>query len=367
MITLSKGKFLILFFVTVLLAAILGITTSLSFLIWGDSVPYLKNFVPKLSLETKEIVTSTGEKRTITSEESAVISVVEKASPAVVSVVVKTVGFDPFSGPTSSEQGIGTGFIIDPNGVILTNSHVVSDKEATYLVVTKDKKTLTVDKIERDEANDIAIITTKEKNLPAVALGDSDSLKVGQKVVAIGNALGRFDNTVTVGVVSGIGRGVTATSSLGGFEETLENVIQTDAALNPGNSGGPLLDLGGQVVGVNFATASAENIGFVIPINTTKPTIEGFKKEGRIVKAYLGVSYQMISEDIAEVRNMPQGAFIQRVVSGSPAEKAGVATSDIITKFGGEDLNSTNPMYKIIAKRKPGDKIDLEIWRDSKK
>src|SRR4030042_5761725 len=115
MITLSKGKFLILFFVTVLLAAILGITTSLSFLIWGDSVPYLKNFVPKLSLETKEIVTSTGEKRTITSEESAVISVVEKASPAVVSVVVKTVGFDPFSGPTSSEQGIGTGFIIDPN------------------------------------------------------------------------------------------------------------------------------------------------------------------------------------------------------------------------------------------------------------
>ena len=189
-------------------------------------------------------------------------------------------------------------------------------------------------------------------------------MKVGQTAVAIGNALGKFSNTVTVGVVSGIGRGVRASSGFG-RSEVLDDVIQTDAALNPGNSGGPLLNLSGEVVGINVATTTgAENIGFSIPINAVKPVLDDFKVRGRIVRPFLGIEYVIITEDLSVLRKLPQGAFVQRVVEGTPAAEVGLKTGDIITKIDGEDINGENTLAQVIRGHKVGDKLVLTIDRN---
>jgi len=345
-------------------AAVFGSIVGANYSVWSQKLP-LGIKLPILTQEQKTPLPS--EKRVVTSEESAVIKVVEKASPAVVSIVAKQVGFDPLRGPTSDSRGIGTGFIVDSNGIILTNDHVVEDTDISYTIVTKDKKTFPVKKIDRDSLNDLAILQVEAVGLPTVELGDSDNLQVGQTVVAIGNALGRFDNTVTVGVISGIGRGVTASDSLGIRSETLENVIQTDAALNPGNSGGPLLDLSARVIGINFAvTEGAQNIGFVIPINRAKVVLEQFREVGRIIKPFLGVAYQLINKDIADIRGLPQGAFVQRVVEDSPAQKAGIKKGDIITKFTGSQISEEQTLATTISKFKVGDSVEIEVFREGK-
>lgn len=304
-------------------------------------------------------------KQSVVEEESAVINVVDKVSPAVVSVVEKTVDFDPFSGPVSSQQGIGTGFIVDPTGVIITNNHVVSDLNADYSVVMKDGKSFDVKKIHRDSINDIAILEVKSKDLPTVELGDSSKLKVGQKAIAIGNALGQFSNSVTVGVVSGLARQVTASGPFGVAEKTYNDVIQTDAALNPGNSGGPLLNLHGQVIGVNVATTrGADNIGFAIAVNTLKPILSSFRESGRIIRPYLGVSFSMVTKDIANFRRLPEGAFVTRVGTNTPAEKAGIERGDIITAIDGRAINEKNPPdVEIGQKHKVGDKVKITLDR----
>ena len=213
----------------------------------------------------------------VVQEESVVISAVEKVSPAVVSVVVKTVDFDFITGPFESESGIGTGFIVDENGLIVTNSHVVDQAAGEYSVVLKDGSTYDVDKIHFDRSSDIAILEITARGLSVVEFGDSEELKVGQMAIAIGNALGRFQNTVTTGVVSGVGREITASAGFRAPTTVYNNAIQTDAALNPGNSGGPLLNSSGQVIGINVATtAGAENISFAIPVNILKPLLESF-------------------------------------------------------------------------------------------
>jgi len=316
--------------------------------------------------------------RKILTEESVVIDAAERVSPSVVTVSVQTpqrrvLQFNPFGGGFSQSiqggepQDIGTGFIVSSDGLIVTNKHVVSVSEAKYKVITKDNKEYEVTQISKDPSNDIAIIKINASGLIPIELGSSDNLKVGQFVVAIGTALGEFRHTVTTGVISGLGRGITAGSSLEGYVEQLDNVIQTDAAINPGNSGGPLLNSAGQVIGINVAVAQgANNIGFALPINTVKEALDQFKATGKFpAKAYIGVEYQMISKQTAILNNLPQGVYVVNVVADSPAEKAGVKTEDIIVKINGSDIkDEKGGLASVISKLKVGDKVDLEIWRN---
>ncbi len=316
----------------------------------------------------------------ILNEESVVINVVEDVSPSVVTVSIQTpqrrvLEFSPFGGFRSrleggNHQDIGTGFIVSSDGLVVTNKHVV-DSDGKYKVITKDGKEYEVSKISKDPSNDLAVLkidpsTNSSQVLQPVEMGTSDNLKVGQFVIAIGTALGEFRNTVTTGVVSGLGRGITAGGVFEGYVEKLDDVIQTDAAINPGNSGGPLLNSAGQVIGINVAVASgAENIGFAIPVNTLKDALSTFNSTGSFAsKPYLGVEYQMVSKKIAIQEEIPQGAYVVNVVEGSPAEKAGIKVDDIITKIDGEKiLDEDGGLAKIIASKKAGQTISLEIYR----
>ncbi|KKR44683.1 MAG: HtrA2 peptidase [Candidatus Moranbacteria bacterium GW2011_GWC1_45_18] len=332
-------------------------------------------------------------------EESAVTASVEKASPAVVSIIVSKdipkmqdffsdpFGFDPFFNPFGSSQrqqqnqgetekqeiGGGSGFIVSKDGLIVTNKHVVSDQEAEYTVMTNDEKKHAAKVMAIDPVNDVAILKIEAgNNLPVLELADSGNLKIGQTVIAIGNSLGEFRNTVSKGIISGLKRNVTAGDGFG-QAETLSEVIQTDAAINPGNSGGPLLNISGQVIGVNVAMAQgAENIGFALPINIVKKGIESVKSKGKIVQPYIGVRYIPITEEIKKANNLPYGygALVLRgqkvtdfaVVPGSPADKAGLTENDIILEINGVKIDEKNLLSDQIAKSNVGDTINLKIW-----
>ncbi len=306
----------------------------------------------------------------VVSEENAVISAVDKTSPSVVAIGVNqriVNPFDPFAIPKNQQSTIGTGFIVSDQGIIVTNKHVVSDSNVKYTVVTKVCKKLDVIKIYRDPNQDLAIVKVNSTNgSKPLELGDSGKLKVGQLAIAIGNALGRFDNTVTTGVVSGLGRSVAAGDPFGGNTEQLNNLIQTDAAINPGNSGGPLLNSSGQVIGVNVATTEgAQNIGFAIPIDTVKKLVEDFAKNGTVSRPYLGVRYRVITRDIALLNQVPQGAYIQEVIPDSPADKTKIQPGDIITKIDGQTIDNENKVSDVIASKKVGQTVTLEVWSDS--
>lgn len=315
----------------------------------------------------------------VTNEESDVISVVQKASPSVVTVsgtatAKPAVQFNPFSGGFSQgqqgggQQDIGSGFIVSSDGLIITNKHVVSDTSLSYKVITSDNKEYKVDKISRDPNNDIAVLKISASGLTSINLGDSNNLKAGQTVIAIGTALGQFRHTVTTGVISGLGRGIQAGDPYQGYVEQLDNIIQTDAAINPGNSGGPLINSGGQVIGINVAVdQNAQNIGFAIPINVVKDALAQFNKTGGFpAKAFLGVQYQMIPKQTAIINNVPEGAYVTEVVAGSAADKAGLQVDDIITEANGQALTDANGgLSKIIATKKVGDTLKLTVWRDS--
>jgi serine protease Do len=329
----------------------------------------------KLLPDTK----STDKTVRVVSEESVVIEVVEKVSPSVVTIgiertkpVIQYDPFDPFGffnaprqqGTETEKADIGSGFIVSSDGLIVTNKHVVSTPNAKYQVITPDNKTYEVENIYRDPANDIAIIKINTSGLTPVEMGDSDAIKVGQLVVAMGTPLGEFRGSVTKGIVSGLGRGITAGSPFEGVAEEIDNVIQTDAAINPGNSGGPLINSASQVIGINTAVASgAENIGFALPINLVKEALDNFKKTGSFDRAFLGVSYRMIDRDLAIMNELPEGAYVQEVVEGSGAANAGIKQGDIITQIDGTKLKDT-ALGEIINKKKIGDRVTLKIWRD---
>jgi len=341
------------------------------------------------------------EKPVYITEEEATAAVVKTVSPAVVSVIITKelaqvrnltgpnlfpfddfFGFDsPFVDTQPKDQtapktekrevGGGTGFIITADGLILTNKHVVADTAAEYSVVALDGKRYDAKVLAIDPFIDVALIKIEAKNLPTVSLGDSDKIQIGQTVIAIGNTLSEFRNTVTKGVISGINRRVTAGGSMLGTE-VIEEAIQTDAAINPGNSGGPLVNLRGEVIGINTAVSQAgQSIGFAIPINAAKKSIESVKKFGRIVRPWLGVRYIIINKKIAEENKLPvdYGALIVRgdkqtelaVVPGGPADKAGLAENDIILELDGVKINDEKSLAKLIQKHKPGDKVKLKI------
>lgn len=309
----------------------------------------------------KTFTTAAGKTVQVTSEESAVINVAQVSAPAVVSIVVK--GVDPFSG-NLAEQGAGTGFIVDASGVVVTNSHVVDSADSIYTVVTKDKKTYAATKISRDPINDVAVLRISGSNFPHLSFGDSQAIKVGQSVVAIGNALGKFDNTVTTGVVSGVGRRITASDQLGGNSESLEGLIQTDAAINPGNSGGPLLNLAGEVIGIDTAAASsAQNIGFAVPSNTAQTVLTNYLKNGKIIRPFLGVGTASIAKDTAILNNIPEGALVRTVQAGSAADKAGLKKNDVITQVGSQVVNEVSSLAKAISSRQVGEVVTIKIWR----
>jgi S1-C subfamily serine protease len=335
----------------------------------------LDYFVKRVSEKSLRVVPTDSSR--VVNEESVVIEVAERVSPSVVTVSIQTprrriLEFDPFSGFRSRIEGgkpqdIGTGFVVSSDGLIVTNKHVVADTNSSYKVITKDGKEYEVKNISRDPSNDLAVLKIDASGLKPVELGDSDSLKVGQFVIAIGTALGEFRHTVTTGVISGLGRGIEAGNPFEGYVERLDDVIQTDAAINPGNSGGPLLNSAGQVIGVNVAVASgAQNIGFALPVNVLKDALKTFSQTGSFAsRPFLGVEYQMISKQAAILNEVPQGALVLNIVSGSPAEKAGIQEEDIIVKIDGEEIKEEgNGLVEIISKKKPGQEVELEIWRN---
>ncbi len=361
--------------------------------IWTVAVTYL----PKLSALVNLSPNGTGKTTVIkvVSEQSATISDVKKVGPSVVTVEEYTppqtlnnnsFNFGPFQifgfglpqqqTPQSQApqvSAIGSGFIVSSDGLIVTSKHVVADPApATYDVITSTGKKYTVKNIYRDPLNDIAILKIDPNQNPGttltpVVMGDSSKLQVGQFVVAIGTALGEFRNTVTTGVISGLGRTVTAGDQFQGYVENLNNVIQTDAAINPGNSGGPLVDSNADVIGINTAIAqNGQNIGFALPINIVKDAITNFNKTGQFNRPYLGVTYTTLSQQMALLNDVVQGAYIRSVVAGSPAEKAGIQQGDIIVKFDGEAVTEKNDLAGIIAKKKPGDTVSITVWRNGK-
>lgn len=371
----NKGLFTGIVLGFIILVSVLG--GAISERLFGYRV--LDRYFPKS--ESGETVIS----RKVLNEESMVIEVVEKYGPSVVTIGIKKTEtvvspfgnfFDPFgffgfsegtARERNIEQDIGSGFVVSRDGLIVTNKHVVGDTKASYRVFTKENRLYEVEKIYRDPANDLAIlkINAPKEELTPMELGDSSRLKVGQFVIAIGTALGEFRNTVTTGVISGLGRGITAGSPFESYAESLDNVIQTDAAINPGNSGGPLLNSLGQVIGVNVAVAQgAQNIGFALPINVVKSSLDNFHQTGQFSRPFLGVRYRMIDQKEAVSKGWVEGAGIVEVVKDSPAEKAGIKPGDIITKIGGEKLTAKNNLANIMVKRKVGEELKITVWRD---
>lgn len=334
--------------------------------------------------------------------EQAIITAVEKTTPVVVSIIVskdlpviENCPTDPFSnlppeirqffgfdtdfefsqpcarGTEKQEVGGGSGFIVSQDGYIVTNKHVVVDAAAEYTVLTNEGKKYDAIVLARHPSLDIAILKITANGLSQAQLGNSDGVMMGQSAIAIGNALGEFRNTVSVGVISGLARNITAADG-GGQVEAIENVLQTDAAINPGNSGGPLLNLRGEVIGINVATVSgAQSIGFAIPINAAKQSIDSVRTTGAIGVPYLGVRHMSLTPELAKTYKLPveQGAFIKgteddfAVQPGSAADRAGLKEGDVILEIDGTPVDNEHSLVYLISQKKVGQTVELKISR----
>lgn len=310
-----------------------------------------------------------GNKKT-TAEEENIASVVDAVAPSVVSIITTSHGASLYN--PVEQQGAGTGIIVSKSGYVLTNKHVVDGANTVEVVLADGTSYKNVRVLGTDPLNDVAFLKIDNaSNLPAAELGDSSSVRVGQKVVAIGNSLGQYQNTVTSGIISGTGRPISAQA--GESVENLTDLLQTDAAINVGNSGGPLLNLSGQVIGINTAIIEdAQGIGFSIPINATKGALKGVLAGKGVERAYLGVNYIPITADAARHYNLAvrKGAYVYNgssaaVVAGSPADKAGVKDKDIITKVGTIAVGDKGGVSSLIAEYAPGETVQLTILRGS--
>lgn len=328
-------------------------------------------------------------------EKSPIVELAKKICPAVITVVIskdlpKVEGF--YFLPYGSENlivpkiekgkkektkiGGGSGFLVSPDGFVLTSQHVVSDTEADYTVILEPTKKYQAKVICRDPINDVAILKIEGKNFPFLELGVSDKIELGEQVIAVGNPLGEFHDTISAGIVSGLSRFITAFSGISQQTSRLKGLIQTDAAINPGNSGGPLVNMEGKTIGINTAMImGAQNLGFAIPIDYAKKDLEEVKKYGRIKRPFLGVKYIVLNKELSRKNKLPvdYGSLIVRerlgesaVIKGSTAEKAGVQEFDIILEINGEKITEKNPLSHLIQKFKIGDEISLKILRKKK-
>ncbi len=358
-----RGRLVFAIIVTVIVLVGLGVGA-------GYGIGWLLNSKNESVTSRHESMVNDGNK-IITPEEGDIASVVETVGPSVVSIVTTaTTAPGPLGGQAMEAEGAGTGMIVSDDGYILTNKHVISDVNKIKVVLSDGTTHDNVRLVGVDPLNDVAFLKIDNvSNLPKVTIGDSSSVRVGQRVVAIGNSLGQYQNTVTSGIISGIGRPISAQS--GDTVENLTDLLQTDAAINPGNSGGPLLNLSGQVIGINTAIVEdAQGIGFSIPINATKGLMKGVLAGSGVQRAYLGVNFISITADVAKYYNLPvkNGGYIHTergaaVVSGSPAEKAGLKDGDIITKVGGVNVGAGGSVSSLVAEYAPGETIDLTVLR----
>jgi S1-C subfamily serine protease len=328
---------------------------------------------PAAPVASSNAVSTTAGKQPVTIDESsAIIDVAAKAGPAVVRITSEagpSASFDPTDPTAIPSEGVGSGVIFDPNGWILTNRHVVAGSDK-LTVELKDGTTYSGTVYGIDTLTDLAIVKIDATGLTAAPIGDSDGLKVGELVVAIGSPLGTFSNTVTSGIVSATGRQILTEGS------QLDNLIQTDAAINPGNSGGPLLDTSAAVIGINTAIArDSTGIGFSIPINIARPLMEQAKAGKQLARPYIGIRYTPIDKQVAKTESLPvdQGAWVSTtgdssgkpaVTPGSPGEAAGIKAGDIIVGIGDTKIDTEHPLNAVLAQSAPGDTVDLKVLRD---
>lgn len=333
-------------------------------------------------------------------QDDAIVDVVESTTPSVVSIIAKkdvpqyqqlfNSPMDLFFGVPQDQQtqqqeqmfekqkvGGGTGFFISDDGMIVTNRHVVVDPAAEYTVITSDGTEYPAQILARDEFLDFAVLKVDGENFSAVDLGDSDNIKIGQTVVAIGNSLGEFSHSVSRGIISGMKRDIVAGSGFGDSEQ-LMGIIQTDAAINFGNSGGPLIDLEGKVIGINTAVAQgAQSIGFAIPINQVMRLIEDVKEDGIISRPFLGIRYVAMTPEIAAELNVPYedyGVLVVRgqsiadfaVLPGSPADEAGIVENDIVLEINDVKITQDKLLSQIVSQYSVGDAVTLKVWHKGK-
>ncbi|MBI5733147.1 trypsin-like peptidase domain-containing protein [Candidatus Jorgensenbacteria bacterium] len=331
-------------------------------------------------------------------EKSEVIQTIKKVMPTVVSVIIsksleevkKDIGnlekeegipTEPLVIPPEKidahgmvQVGGGSGFIVDESGIVLTNKHVIAEPNSSYTVITNDDMRYNAEVLARDPVNDVAILKIKPtKKLPAIELGSSENLELGQTVLAIGNALGIFKNTVSMGIVSGLSRSISAQSEPGASPQEMRGLIQTDAAINPGNSGGPLTDIFGKAVGINAAVVfGAQNISFAIPIKAAERDLADLKKYGRIRRPLIGLRYLIITPDLKEKLKLPvdYGAYVTKehpadeaVIKDSPADKAGMKDKDIILLWNGKKISIEKNVLDYMDDCNVGEIVTLKILR----
>lgn len=354
--------------------------------------------VTDVNAESDRSTISNGTSPTSQTSDNQIVDVVQQTQPAVVSVVASAdvpvyeqyyqdPSADPFGGlspffsmPQYRQNGTekqdvssGSGFIVTADGYVVTNKHVVAEDNVDYTVMTNDGTQYPATVVARDPSNDVAVLKIEGDHFSYLEFGDANTLKVGQSVIAIGNALGEFSNSVSVGIVSGLARSIEAGDGYGQAEQ-LQNVIQTDAAINFGNSGGPLLDLSGRVIGMNVAMAQAQNIGFALPSNLIQGVVESVKTTGKISRPFLGVRYMLIDATLKESNALPvdHGVLIRRgqnpaelaVIPGSPADKAGLEENDIILEVDEQKLDAEHDLSALIGQKQVGDEIKLLLLHD---
>ena len=311
-------------------------------------------------------------------EETSIANIASKVTPAVVSIVSSSTGnSNSFWGKYYSTQSAGTGMIVTKDGYVITNKHVIDGASSIQIVTDAGDTYKNVVIVAQDPLNDVAYLKINDADgeLPTVNLGDSKTIAVGQPVLAIGNALGAYQNSVTQGIISGIGRSISAGDENGANVESLNDMLQTDAAINPGNSGGPLVNAAGDVIGINTAVSTdANGLGFAIPISAAKGMLKSIIETGSAKRAYLGLSYSTVTPEIAKSNNLPvqygayvgnsDGSYGSAVISGGPADKAGIKDGDILTKIGDVEIGKAGSVATLIGEYKVGDTIKVTLVRN---